>query len=106
MKQYLTPDQTAKLIELGFEKPKSYHDIEWDGAEAYDWQIDYSIGELIELLPTTITRERCEYDLTISLDCVLYKVEGCLDLYWATRNDELIDNLFDMVSQLKEEGVI
>jgi hypothetical protein len=72
----------------------------------YEYEFAYSIGELIEMLPTTITRERCEYDLTISLDCVLYKAEGCLDLYWATRNDELIDNLFDMVSQLKEEGVI
>lgn len=44
MKQYLSPEQTAKLIELGFDKPKSYHDIEWDGTEAYDYQLDYSIG--------------------------------------------------------------
>lgn len=107
MKQYTTPDQTAKLIELGFEKPKTIVDKYYDfDAEAYKEVNHYSIGELIEMLPTIIRREWCEYDLTISLDCVLYKAEGYLDLYWATRNDELIDNLFDMVSQLKEEGVI
>lgn len=46
MRQYTTPDQTAKLLELGFEKPKSI--VGHDGYWGYDY--DYSIGELLEML--------------------------------------------------------
>uniref|UniRef100_UPI004056E0E3 hypothetical protein n=1 Tax=Alistipes sp. TaxID=1872444 RepID=UPI004056E0E3 len=56
MKQYLSPDQTAKLIELGFEKPKSVAEISWQeyendnpiiNANTIEYTRHYSIGELI-----------------------------------------------------------
>lgn len=114
MKQYLTPDQTAKLIELGFEKPKSYHDIEWDGTEAYDRQLDYSISELIELLPQYLDYKGGVagipidyYSLTIRKNVVMY-CDPYMD--WVEiqcdYHKELIDNLYDMIVELKEEGVI
>ena len=46
MKQYLSPEQTAKLIELGLPKPESI--VGYDGYWGYDYA--YSIGELIEML--------------------------------------------------------
>ena len=55
MKQYLSPEQTAKLIELGFEKP---YRPDLDLVETYGYSVDaernYSIGELIEMLPPII----------------------------------------------------
>lgn len=49
MKLCTTPDQTAKLIELGFEKPKGSHSY-WRGNELVI-NTTYTIGELIEMLP-------------------------------------------------------
>ena len=60
MRQYTTPEQTAKLIELGFEKPKSAISVSWDvpeddgimiNANSIEFDYSYSIGELIEMLP-------------------------------------------------------
>lgn len=55
MKQYLSPDQNAKLIELGFDKPKSI-EVYKDGhcVPFVEQQWTYSIGELIEMLPKEI----------------------------------------------------
>lgn len=53
MKQYATTEQTAKLIELGVEKPK-YECLETTLRGVEKWnniQCNYSIGELIEMLP-------------------------------------------------------
>ena len=54
MKQYTTQDHTAKLIELGFEKPKmAAPALKWvDGEPTFEPQ--YTIGELIEMLPPKI----------------------------------------------------
>ena len=99
MKQYTTNEQTAKLIELGFEKPKlkviqrpnAYHDL----------FRDYSIGELIEMLPEYSSI----YDLTN-----MHTMKTCWYVgHISTLNvsaDELIDALYDMILKLKEEGVI
>ena len=111
MKQYTTPEQTAKLVELGFEKPKSYHDIEWDGTEAYDWQLDYSIGELIEILPEVLApsnNDDWEMPLSISTDSFMWTVEYDGDHFspYEAASIELIDALYDMILKLKEEGVI
>lgn len=99
MRQYTTSDQTAKLIELGFEKPKSYHDIEWDGAEAYGWEIDYSIGELIEMLPMedragerSMVYDGLEWVVNWDND------DGKINQVVAT---ELVDALYDMIIKLK-----
>lgn len=106
MKQYLTPEQTAKLIELGFDKPKSYHDIEWDGTEAYDYQLDYSIGELIEMLPESAS-QRLRYVATkrawiFDVDMLGKQGKCHKGIYYA----DLVDALYYMVIKLKENGVI
>ena len=97
MKQYTTPEQTAKLIELGFEKPKSI--VGHDGYWGYDYA--YSIGELIGMLPEFSSI----YDLTN-----MHTMKRCWYVgHVSTLNvsaDELIDALYDMIIKLKEEGVI
>lgn len=106
MKQYTTPEQTAKLIELGFEKPKmAAPALKWvDGEPTFEPQ--YTIGELIEILPESAS-QRLRYVATkrawiVDVD-VLGKDGKChRGIYYA----ELIDALYNMVVKLKEEGVI
>lgn len=52
MKQYTTPEQTAKLIELGFERPfrNEYLYIVEEYGYAVNKERNFSIGELIEIL--------------------------------------------------------
>lgn len=62
MKLYTTSDQTAKLIELGFDRPKfeietQLCNIKGQPLRAATIVGAYSIGELIEMLPMTITDE-------------------------------------------------
>lgn len=94
MKQYTTPEQTAKLIELGFEKPKyECLDKTLRGVERWNnIQNNYSIGELIEKLPLY----RIEFDMEIWVDTP----RGG---FYAP---ELIDALFDACVKFKSEGVI
>ena len=110
MKQYTTPEQTAKLIELGFEKPKSVSHCKMD----LDMQIipyrDYSIGELIEMLPKTII-VGCTMTKRLIFSLAFYGWEiGYLGMGMdepiVFQRAEFIDALFDMVLRLKEEGVI
>lgn len=109
MKMYTTPDQTAKLIELGFEKPKmAAPALKWvDGEPTFEPQ--YTIGELIEMLPKSIKVNDCDFSFTIS---------GCSYNWLVEYNDiafgeqasvcrtELIDALFAEIVILKEEGVM
>ena len=96
MKQYTTPEQTSKLIELGFEKPKGWVTLDFKDATG-----NYSIGELIEMLPEFSNI----YDLTN-----LHTMKRCWYVgHVSTLNvsaSELIDALFEMVIKLKEEGII
>lgn len=116
MKQYTTPEQTAKLIDLGFEKPKSI--VGHDGYWGYDYA--YSIGELIEVLPKTIEEEIWWGDekgkigvwgLVINtlgvehLWGVSYERAFSCAIY-SDANTELIDALFAVVVKLKVDGVI
>ena len=116
MKQYTTPEQTDKLIELGFERPKS--EVECDLPKG-DWRIcsagirkAYSIGELIEMLPEDIEDKDNRgvwYFRNITCNSVYYTREERMywtDLYISCHSEELIDNLYEMVVKLKEEGVI
>lgn len=114
MKQYLSSEQTAKLIELGLPKPKSIIDAwahETDIDVEYEYETAYSIGELIEMLPKRIDDI---YPLYITLLNEEWKVYyGLVDdfKWWSTPfdtaiEDELIDALYEMILQLKEEGVI
>ena len=75
MKQYTSKDQTAKLIELGFPKPRFSFPIEdnehpdYVDEEGIPWSLaeSYSIGELIGLLCNPVIEclaevWRIEYD--------------------------------------------
>lgn len=101
MKQHTTPEQTAKLIGLGFEKPKmAAPALKWvDGEPTFEPQ--YTIGELIEMLPTIVD----DFTLWIGRDersnqwFVKYHPRTLVV------DEELIDALYDMIVKLKEEGV-
>ena len=105
MKQHTSEEQTAKLIELGFEKPRLlYFGNNTIGHYAY------TIGELIEMLPQTIN---VFYELSMMNSptgwWVMYGLIGDGDM-WSIEHEvyrtELIDALYDMIIKLKEEGVI
>ena len=105
MKQYLNETQTAKLIELGFEKPSSIASVEpIYGMGGISVAKAYSIGELIEMLPMEdrIGERRMVYD---ELEWVVDwdNDDGTINQVVAT---ELIDVLYNMIIKLKEEGVI
>lgn len=110
MKQYTLPWQTAKLIELGLPKPKMAAPVlKWvDGEPTFEPQ--YTIGELIEMLPQTIN---VFYDLSIMSShqgwWVFYGMIGDGDM-WSIEHEvyrtDLINALYAMILQLKEEGVI
>lgn len=112
MKQYTTPEQTAKLIELGFEKPKSI-EVYRDGhcVPFVEQQWTYSIGELIEMLPSALSPnndEDCEFHLMLFDDSLYWYVrytDGD-NFCYPSQAIELIDALYDMIVLLKEEGVI
>lgn len=107
MRQYTTPDQTAKLIELGLEKPKmAAPALKWvDGEPIFEPQ--YTIGELMEMLPQVI--EFGENSLFYPLRVMPTAGGGWAISYcnkYDERTNELIDALYDMIIKLKEEGVI
>lgn len=93
MKQCTDKQQTAKLIELGFEKP-------------FFLRRTYLIGELIEILEQvasvviSYSYQKNGYYVRV----IIPKREGggmC-----RISQIELIDALYDMIVKLKEEGVI
>ena len=109
MKQYLSPEQTFKLIELGFEKPRYYSADKYTIIHTGFDIINYSIGELIEMLPKEITNEGLTDSLSIYTDHnKMWTVEysNVLGALLSTYRTELIDALYDMCVKLKEEGVI
>ena len=107
MRQYTTPEQTSKLIELGFEKPKGLADAEPSSGK---WVREaYSIGELIEMLPTSISDN--EFNINFA-DNRWYVYYGWQPVYsdWRIKYEcfeaVLIDSLFAMCVKLKGEGDI
>lgn len=106
MKQYTTPEQTAKLIELGFEKPKSI--VGHDGYWGYDYA--YSIGELISFCPPLINSTKFGTATINIFHDVINWVVGYDDVNGVMRlttvDLELIDALCVMCRKLKAEGVI
>lgn len=108
MKQYTTPEQTAKLIELGFAYPKSCSGFSLDETKDAVFYYDYSIGELIEMCPKIHPLYHDAYCLDIGFDTVKWIVgytynDGYVEV---VNHYELIDALYDMAIKLKEEGVI
>lgn len=106
MKQYTNESQTAKLMELGVEKPRLlYFGNNTIGHYAY------TIGELIEMLPEAICRSNNDdihYYLTLYNDAMYWNIayRDSDDELCHIVADELINALYDMVVKLKEEGVI
>lgn len=102
MKQYTTPEQTTKLIELGFERPKNIV----EGELYSDTYFAYSIGELLSFLPENIAKEN---EMPSTLNISLLDSEWCVEYAdflgadFSFRNVELIDAAFNMVVKLKEE---
>lgn len=123
MKQYTTTEQTAKLMELGFEKPKSISGYYQRGPYEYDAETNtkmvvyddtqypiyaYSIGELIEFCPRVISNEKFDYaPINIFHDAINWVV-GYDDgvMRFITSDIELIDALCVLCRKLKVEGVI
>lgn len=130
MKQYTTPEQTAKLIELGFPKPENTQKNERPIVRGIggplielgiaEYRCSYSIGELIEMLPKCIESGNGsdEAVLEISYDSEDF-VWFCGHRWMYNRgwrlfngdyrtcdDNELIDALYRYVVVLKEEGVI
>lgn len=123
MRQYTSKEQTAKLIELGLPKPKSISGYCQRSPYVYDAESNtkmvvyddtqypiyaYSIGELIEMLPSALSLnndEDCEFHLMLFDDSLYWHVRY-VDSCYSTLAIELIDALFDMVIKLKEEGII
>jgi hypothetical protein len=113
MKQYTNEIQTAKLIELGFEKPSSIASVEpIYGMGGISVAKAYTIGELIEMLPKSLKNS---YNPPLVIECnekwrVYYGVQADYSLEWLMwleeERNELIDALYDMVVKLKEKGVL
>ena len=106
MKQYTTPEQTAKLIELGFAEPKTKIPFEVANDEL---GYTYSIGELIEMLPYVVESEDSEYaTLQMYFDLFNWIIEytGVEKTEYTISAIEFIDALYDMILKLKEEEII
>lgn len=107
MKQFTTPEQTSKLIELGFEKPRCATIFWRDNKEVTE--INYTIGELLSFLPKSIEVNGLFFTLCIHSSTHYWIVEYA-DISFGTQarlyKEELIDALFAELVILKEEGVI
>ena len=122
MKQYTTTEQTAKLIELGFEKPKNTQYIQRAKARNLhspfiefgepEFEGSYSIGELIEMLPEAICESKDDsyhYFLSIETDSLTWKVFYESEdevVLCATFGVELVDALCSMLTILKRQGTL
>ena len=108
MKQDTNEPQTAKLMELGFEKPKNRLVKQRFDRSTSSWIVvgeegNYSIGELIEMLPeefdgelleiAAVTLSRYKWVVRYPYGIIVYK-------------NELIDALYEMIIKLREEGEI
>lgn len=114
MKQYTTPEQTAKLIMLGF--PKPYGTIEHQELVDKIWVTisethgDYTIGQLLDFLPTSATQNiryvATKRAWTISVDVLGRSNDSRARCYISPYYPLLINALYDMCVKLKAEGVI
>ena len=112
MKQYTTPDQTAKLIELGLPKPIYYCTDKYTIIHTGFDIINYSIGELIEMLPEAICESKDDdyhYFLSIETDSLTWKVFYESEdevVLCSTFGVELVDALCSMLTILKRQGTL
>lgn len=111
MKQYTTKEQTKNLIELGFPEPKSVSEVNYFDEAYYsdiELEYNYSIGELIEFLGLYLININ-PYTLLWKEDeigyCIQYHI-GPSNTIWRQIRGELIDNLYDICVELKNNGRI
>lgn len=108
MKQYLDEQQTAKLIELGFARPRiAAPGLKWkDGVPTIYPQ--YTIGELIKMLPEKVT-DKHEHDAILQMTCFngewRVKYAGAYDVGLMIAH-ELIDALYYMLIDLLENDLM
>lgn len=102
MRQHTTPEQTAKLIELGFEPKQVPATCGWADDE------NYLIGELIAMLPDIHPLYHDPYCFDISFDTIKWVVGYTYDNGYVevVSSWELIDALYLMLVKLKEQEVI
>ena len=110
MKMYTNSNQTAKLIELGFEKPSSIASVEpIYGMGGISVAKAYTIGELLSFLHENIAKED---EMPSTLNISLLNREWCVEYAdflgadFSFYSVELIDAIFDMITKLKEKRVI
>lgn len=110
MKQYTTNDQTTKLIKWCFE-PELKIRVKRVGLSKFkiDHDCNFAIGELLSFLPENVAKEN---EMPSTLNISLMNGEWCVEYAdslgsdFSFRNVELIDAIFDMLTKLKEKGVI
>ena len=100
MKQYLTPEQTDKLIELGVAPTVRIKEVRVVHSRVkIDHDCNFTIGDLMEILDSVHETVHCRIGGVkanlVSTNSGYEKIGG-----------ELIDLLFDLCVKLKEEGVI
>lgn len=116
MKQYTTPEQTAKLIELGVGfRPALIWKEPFEGRDTIIYD-HFSIGELIEMLPVycwykygdKAFRALIQIKFYLARWHIVYRKieEGHCGHLYDCGSDELIDALYNMIVRLKEKGVI
>lgn len=115
MKQHTTPEQTAKLIELGYFRPALSWKPPFGGRDEIIYN-PFSIGELIEKLPTycwykygdKAYRAQLKIFFALGRWHIAYRKfeDDHVGHLYGTQGDELIDALYNMIVKLKEEGVI
>ena len=120
MRQYTTPEQTAKLIELGFPQPKSEVKVEQAGEYAW-YNPAYSIQELKEMLPQklkiphTYIKEVYLYEKQIEdapyptlweIGYNAYGLPFIVGLYLEAHGRELIDVYYELILKLKKIDLI
>ena len=106
MRLYTNESQTAKLLELGFEPKQVPATCGWADDE------NYSIGELIEMLPEAICESKDDsyhYFLSIETDSLTWKVFYESEdevILCSTFGVELVDALCSMLTVLKRQGTL
>lgn len=111
MKQYLDEQQTAKLIELGFERPfrNEYLYIVEQYGYAVNKERNFTIGELLSFLPENIAKEN---EMPSTLNISLMNGEWCVEYAdflgadFSFHSVELIDALYYMLIDLLEHDLI
>ena len=113
MRQTTLPEQTAKLIELGFDRPKNRVIKQLLDRSTDSWIMigeegDYSIGELIEILKPIKNLKISVYNSYNDLEDLIIKrlVNNEWEILFGAVGEDLIDLLFSAIVKLKEDGVI